>query len=644
MKFNGCQTAVFMNWNWLWNLHNLDIQNCGVGIDMANGGQPGQTVGSVILLDSKISNTPIGVQTVYQTDQQGTNGTLIIENVDMSNNVPVAVQHKITGATILAGNKKISSFVSGREYRAPNDGRAVQGATYVATKPAAMLDADGKMFAKSKPQYELEPVQAFKSVKAAGAKGDGVTDDTAAIQAIFDAANGATDIIYFDHGAYVITSTIQVPNNIRITGEFWPLIMAGGSSFFKDKANPKPVFRVGNPGETGSVEISELIFETLGPQPGAILMEWNLGATKQGANGLWDVHFRVGGSAGTQLQSNTCKKTPEVLTPPNPNCEVAFLLFHVTSTGSVYVENCWFWVSDHELDLKDYSQINIYNGRGVLIESNPGPVWMWGTASEHCVLYNYQIAKAQNVYIGHLQTETPYFQSNPDASVPFPVNTQYGDPDLTQGSKFDKKAWGLRILDSKDVFIYGAGMYSFFENYNQDCVKSNDCQTNMVEVDSSSNVQIFGMSTKAAVNMITVNGQSAALDKDNRNNFCAAIAYYEEKGDGIGPVSPSNPVSSSSKQPSASTPGSSSSSTANPPASTPTVQPPVSTPTASTPQPPVETPTKDSTGPVNPPATPTTPSQSTPTVPGTSTTEPFTPGVVPGFTPGVVPGFTPGIN
>ena len=355
---------------------------------MANGGQPGQTVGSVLLLDSKITNTRIGVQTVYRTSQSGTNGSLIMENVDMSHNVPIAVQDKITGATILPGNKKIASFIQGREYRAPNAGKAVQGATYTTTKPASLLGPSGRIFSKSKPQYEKEPVSAFISVKSRGAKGDGVTDDTAAIQAVFNSAK-PSDIVYFDHGAYIITKTVNVPKNIRITGEFWPLIMAGGNSFFKDKANPKPVFKVGNPGETGAVEISELIFETRGPQPGAILMQWNLGQSSQGSNGLWDVHFRVGGSAGTQLQSDTCKKNPTAFAPPNPNCEVAFLLFHVTSVGAVYVENCWFWVSDHELDLKDHSQINIYNGRGVLIENTPGPVWLWGTASEHNVLYNY---------------------------------------------------------------------------------------------------------------------------------------------------------------------------------------------------------------------------------------------------------------
>ncbi|KFY09093.1 hypothetical protein V491_08388, partial [Pseudogymnoascus sp. VKM F-3775] len=49
----------------------------------------------------------------------------------------------------------------------------------------------------------------------------------------------------------------------------------------------------------------------------------------------------------------------------------------------------------------------------------------------------------------------------------------------------------------------------------------------MVSIESSSNVQFLALSTKASVNMVTVDGSSAALDKDNRNNFCAAIAVFE---------------------------------------------------------------------------------------------------------------------
>jgi glucan 1,3-beta-glucosidase len=251
----------------------------------------------------------------------------------------------------------------------------VQGSQTGPIKPGVLLNG-GSVFERSRPQYETVPASSFVSVKSAGAKGDGSTDDSNAIQSVFNNAQPG-QIVYFDHGAYIITKTIAVPKNIKITGEIWPLIMASGPNF-QDQTKPIPVFQVGQPGDVGSVEMSDLIFETAGPCPGAILMEWNVAQSSQGATGLWDVHFRIGGTAGTQLQSNTCAKNPSVIAPANPNCEAAFLLMHITASGSCYLENVWYWVADHELDLSDHSQVNIYNGRGLLVESQ-GPVWMYGT-------------------------------------------------------------------------------------------------------------------------------------------------------------------------------------------------------------------------------------------------------------------------
>ena len=166
------------------------------------------------------------------------------------------------------------------------------------------------------------------------------------------------------------------------------MIMASG---FTDQNSPKPVFQVGSPGDTGSVEMSDLVFQTIGPNPGAIMVEWNVAQTYPGSVGMWDVHWRIGGSNGTQLQSDTCSSRPNVTANANVNCEGAFLLLHVTQQASIYMENNWAWVADHELDLTDHHQLNIYNGRGILIESENGPVWMYGTSSEHSVLYNYQV-------------------------------------------------------------------------------------------------------------------------------------------------------------------------------------------------------------------------------------------------------------
>ncbi|KAH6606872.1 glycoside hydrolase family 55 [Trichoderma cornu-damae] len=522
LVFNGCQTAIYMNWNWLWSFHGLTINNANVGIDMSSGGT-NQAVGSILLADSKITNTKVGVLTAYSINQSGSSGTLILDNVDTTQNTPIAVQSSLNGATILAGNANIASWTQGRAYT-NSSGQAVQGTRAAVSKPAA-LTVGGKVFTRSRPQYESVPASSFVSVKSAGAKGDGTTDDTAAIQAVFNSVT-SSQIVYFDHGAYVVTDTIKVPKNIKIVGEVWPLIMVGGTKF-KDQNNPQPVWQVGQPGDVGSVEIQDIMFETLGPQPGAIIVQWNVAGASQGSVGLWDVHWRIGGTAGTQLQSDRCVKTPTVATTPNPSCFGAFMLLHVTSSASIYMENAWLWVSDHELDLADHNQINIYNGRGLLIESTKG-VWLWGTASEHSVLYNYALNNAQNVYGNILQTETAYMQGNPDARVPFTYNARYADPDWSRCTTSTcARTWGIRAVNSSNTLIYGAGMYSFFNNYDSTvCTNANNCQDNMIDIQNSQ-VKLFGISTKASVSIVNLNGQQAVFDRDNRATYCGTIASFE---------------------------------------------------------------------------------------------------------------------
>ncbi|KAH8673539.1 glucan 1,3-beta-glucosidase [Xylariales sp. PMI_506] len=527
MTFNGCNTAIYLNWCWVWTMQGVTINNAQIGIDMSSGGVGNIQAGSLLLLDSKISSTEVGINTLYQTDLTMTNNTLILDNVDMSDGVTTAIRYAADNSTLLEGGSVISGFTQGRTYTSSaGTGRAVQAAQSAVSKPAALL-SDGNVFTRTKPQYEDVAASSFVSVKSSGAKGDGTTDDTAALQKVFDSAT-TDQIVYFDHGAYLITDTLKVPKDIKITGEMWPLLMADGASF-NDSSNPRPVFQIGEAGDVGAVELSDLILETKGAAPGAILMEWNVAGSEAGAAGMWDVHFRVGGSAGTELQSDTCTKNPNATHGPNDACIGTFLMFHATSTASLYVENSWFWTADHELDLSDHNQIDIYNGRGVLIESQDA-TWWWGTASEHSQLYNYQLTNAQNVWMSAIQTETAYMQGNPDATVPFTVNAAYSDPDFSAScdgtSTTCARTWGLRVTNSSDVFVYGAGLYSFFDNYDQDCLLTESCQDNIISIESSS-VNFFGISTKASVNMITLDGVSVALDADNRDTYCATIAQFE---------------------------------------------------------------------------------------------------------------------
>jgi len=534
MTFNGCQTAIVMNWNWLWNMKSLAINDCAVGIDMSSR----VNVGSVIVQDVVFKNTPIGIKSGFQPGT-ATNGTLIVDNVDFTGCSTAAIQESPANTTLLAGGKKIASWVQGHGYtsgknvtakRSASGQIALNGPTSnTPTRPKSLVISDGTFFQRSKPQYNAVPASKFISVKSKGAKGDGTSDDTKHIQAVFDSAT-ADQVVFFDHGAYLVTDTVKVPKNIRITGEIWPMIVADGSSpAFKDASNPKPVFAVGSSSDSGAVEISDLVFQTKGPAPGAIMLQWNSNAASQGSNGLWDTHFRIGGSAGSGLQSDTCKSRNGTQHPANPKCEGAFMLLHVTKAASLYMENNWGWVADHELDLSDHSQIDIYNGRGALFESAEGPVWAYGSAFEHSQLYNYQISGGKNYYLGAIQTETPYWQSNPTALTPFKPDPKFNDPTFAAcTTNACKKAWGLRVVDSADVHVYGAGLYSFFDDYSQDCLATNSCQDNMVAVENcTSAVYLWGLSTKAAVNMVTLNGVSMAKQNDNMNNFCQTVAVFE---------------------------------------------------------------------------------------------------------------------
>ncbi|KAF2266470.1 pectin lyase-like protein [Lojkania enalia] len=525
MTFNDCQTAIFMNWNWLWNLKSISINNCQLGLDMANAPQ-NQTVGSVVLMDSKFVNTPIGVNSSFSENSiPHTGGTLILDNVDFTGS-QIAVQH-FDGQQVLQGGKVVAAWAQGNAVASTGTGASqsrVQGDISGAPQKPASLLGDNGFFERSKPQYESVPVASFVSLKKAGAKGDGKTDDTKAIQ---DAINNLSDgqILYADHGAYLVTQTITIPaeKNVKITGEIWPMFMATGE-FFSNQDDPKPAFKVGaQTGDKGSFEMSDVIITTKGPAPGGILMEWNIAADQPGAAGLWDVHFRIGGFAGTELQSDTCAKNPGTPHDADPKCIGSFMQLHVTKSSNGYFENVWLWTADHELDLSDHNQIDIYNGRGMLVESQ-GPVWLWGTASEHSQLCQYQFQGAKDIFYGAVQTETPYYQPNPTASVPFKVNSKYFDPDFSNTE--NASAWAIRIIDSESIWSYGSGTYSFFRDYDQTCVPGQNCQKDIIELENSSNINLFALSTKASENMVTSGGVGLALDSDNRSNFCATLAIF----------------------------------------------------------------------------------------------------------------------
>lgn len=109
----------------------------------------------------------------------------------------------------------------------------------------------------------------------------------------------------------MVRKTITIPPGARIVGEAWSVI-AGEGPAYQDVHNPRVVVRVGTKGSRGIVQISDIIFTTIGPgeggadalevvcsqesfsAAGAIIVEWNIRAPdgQLGEGGMWDTHIR----------------------------------------------------------------------------------------------------------------------------------------------------------------------------------------------------------------------------------------------------------------------------------------------------------------------------------------------------------------
>ncbi|KAF9567581.1 exo-beta-1,3-glucanase [Agrocybe pediades] len=510
---NNAQSGIFSVWNWGWTYQGVTINNCQVAFDVSTGGLTTntQTSGAVAIIDATINNTPIFVRTSAPSNGK-LDGSIVINNAKL-NNVPIAVGVQ-GGATLLAGGTTtIASWGQGNVYHGTSgSGTFTQGTIASANKPSVLLDGSGRIFGRTHPQYANYAASQFVSVRDNGAKGDGKTDDTAAIKAILAKFAGCK-IIFFDAGTYVVTSTITIPAGTQIVGEAWSVI-AGKGSAFADQNNPQPVVRVGDSGSSGIMEITDMIFTTMGPAGGAIVVEWNIKQSSTGAAGMWDSHIRIGGAAGTNLEPGQC---PQGST--SSNCLAAFLALHLTPSSTAYLEGTWVWLADHDLDGDASTRVQIYSGRGIFSES-AGPVWMIGTASEHHVLYQYNLVNAKNHYMGLIQTETPYYQPSPAPPSPFSVNSAFHDPSPSAA------AWALNVQSSTDIIVFGAGLYSFFQDFNQDCLNTNSCQNQILNIDSTSSVTVYSLATVASTFQLSIGSKGIINQSNNPNGFAATVTVW----------------------------------------------------------------------------------------------------------------------
>ena len=277
--------------------------------------------------------------------------------------------------------------------------------------------------------------------------------------------------------------------------------------------------QVGLPGEIGVAQVSDMLFTVADVLPGCILLQVNMAGFSQGDVGVWNSHFRVGGAAGSAVETK-CQG-------PYP-CKAAFLLLHLTPSASVYIEDMWGWTADHDLD-QNYNQL-ISTGRGALIESTRGS-WLVGTAFEHNTLYQFNIVSAANVFIGMQQSETPYWQGTggpAQAPAPWTPNGAFGDPTFSNCATNDancRMAWYERIVSGSNLYLYGSGFWTFFNDVG-DCLGVNGtCQDNAAEiVESPTQLYWWNLNTRGCLNLLLDDGVVLETQNNNPGSWGAVVA------------------------------------------------------------------------------------------------------------------------
>ena len=141
-----------------------------------------------------------------------------------------------------------------------------------------------------------------------------------------------------------------------------------------------------------------------------------------------------------------------------------------------------------------------------------------------------------------IQTESPYFQPTPPPPAPFaavvglfPSDPAYSCATANDFSGCDE-SWAVIITKSENIFIAGAGLYSWFSTYAQTCIDTQACQKALLLLNSNKpSVRIQNLITIGAKYMAVMDGSgiTAASNMNVKAHpFWSQITIFDVKSSG----------------------------------------------------------------------------------------------------------------
>lgn len=279
LVFSNCNTAVQMIWDWGWNWQQITVKGGSIAFNISGvGGDTGQGIGSVSIIDSTISDVDTGIL----TNNLAQSPNIVLDNTEFKNVAnPVRAQG---GGSLLSGNSKL--WATGKRYDGEK-GSTQTGDVKAPARGKGLNNKDGQLYVRSRPQYEKRGAGSFLIATSDGnCKNDATGDQASCINSFLRKALDQKKVAYFPAGVYAVGSTVNIPTGSVVQGTLWSQILGSGF-YFSDMKNPKVMVQVGNKGDIGSMEITEMLFSVRGATAGAIMMEWNVAASEQGAAAMW---------------------------------------------------------------------------------------------------------------------------------------------------------------------------------------------------------------------------------------------------------------------------------------------------------------------------------------------------------------------
>jgi len=117
----------------------------------------------------------------------------------------------------------------------------------------------------------------------------------------------------------------------------------------------------------------------------------------------------------------------------------------------------------------------------------------------------------------------PYYQPGPVSPNPFSINSAYSDPTPYSSNP---SAWALSVKNSNGILVFGAGLYSFFQTYSQACIDTRSCQSQILNIDSTSSIGIYSLSTVATTYQLSINGAGIINQSSNLNGFASTVTSW----------------------------------------------------------------------------------------------------------------------